>query len=392
MKKLLVVLLAISLVMMSVVPAFAAENNVVATQSSPDQVAPDSRVQQFYDAFVELKNTVYGNDLTAFLKAYDDFEAISTSIDALTDEEAEELTALFGSDVEGMIEELLTVAVVAGFVKGVYLDCEEFKATPNIATAVTVIEDLESIDFNEETEDDEFSKALRNLITDIDDVYKAALEYKPTDRVYKLYDSYYEMSDLLEWCLYEGLEETTKEFRDAYNNIDEFTDEEKEQLSALVGLPFEEAIEVMVSDYIDACIIVDTGKAYDAYIDNPSKDTAQALVDQYESIFNDESFNDEYLEEQIFEFFYDLEDLYLEAKAMLEKTGDDNDDEDTTVSGGDKEDKKPQKGADSTKTEESTKVNTAAVKTGDTTVAAIYLVFSLILLAVFYFIKKRVNN
>ncbi len=388
MKKFLVVLLAISLVMMSVVPAFAAENNVVATQSSPDQVVPDSRAQQLYDAFVELKNTVYGNDLTAFLKAYDDFEAISTSIDALTDEEAEELVALFGSDMEAMVEELLTVAIVAGFVKGVYLDCEEFKANPNTSTAVMVIEDLESIAFNEETEDDEFSKALRNLITDIDDIYKAALEYKPTDRVYKLYDSYYEISDLLEWCLYEDLEEATKGFRDAYNNIDEFTDEEKEQISALIGLPFEEAIEVMICDYIDACIIVDTGKIYDAYIDNPNKDTAQALVDQYESIFNDESFNDEYLEEQIFEFFYDLEELYLEAKAMLEKTGEDKD---NTVSGGDKEEKKPQKGADSTKTEESTKVNAAAVKTGNYTMFAVVLVGAFLAIASAIVIKKRVK-
>ncbi|MBE6824620.1 MAG: hypothetical protein E7513_04675 [Ruminococcaceae bacterium] len=392
MKKLLVVLLAITLVMMSVVPAFAAENDVVATQSSPDQVTPDSRVQQLYNAFVELKNTLYGNDLTAFLNAYDDFEAISTSIDTLTDEEAEELVALFGSDMEGMVEELLTVAIVAGFVKGVYLDCEEFKATPNTSTAVMVIEDLESIAFNEEIEDDEFSKAIRNLISDIDEVYKEALEYKPTDRVYKLYESYYDMLDLLEWYLYEDLEETTKEFRDAYNSIDEFTDEEKDQISALIGLPFEEAIGLMVSDYIEACIIVDTGKIYDAYIDNPCKDTAQALVDQYDGIFNDPSFSDEYLEDLIGEYFYDLEELYLEAKAMLEKDDDDSDDEDDTVSGGDKEDKKPQKGADSTKTEESTKVNTAAVKTGDTTIAVIYFAFSLIVLAVFCFIKKRTNN
>ena len=97
----------------------------------------------------------------------------------------------------------------------------------------------------------------------------------------------------------------------------------------------ETAWNQIFADWILANIILEVGEAYDAYYENPNKETAAALVDVYERVFLDEEFFTEEEFEVLYAFFYDIDDLYDAAKDLL--AGDKPDG--ATTEGSDKSDK-----------------------------------------------------
>ncbi len=389
MKKLLVVILALCMVMMSAMPAFAASGDVLTAQATPDQVAPviSPKVQEFYDAFTALKNALNGTDKAAFIQAYNDFEKITEDMEDFTDEELEELKVLLDTDEMGIVVELLSVGINAGLVKETLNYYDAFTRSPNASTALFFMDYYELVFVDEETKDEQLQNTIRGFIPDVDDVYTQAQTYIPTQRVLDLYEAHLAMMDSLEWYDLEGLEMATQEFMTAFNNIfesdEKLSADEKQDIADLIGLSYEESVDVMLSDYITACTLVQVGKTYDAFWENPCADTAQMFVDLYDGIYNDESYSDEYLEALISDFFFDFEDTYEEALAILAG------DKDTESESGSGSQPQPQQGADSEKTDESVKVNTAPVNTDGTTNAVIVLFAMLILAAGFgIFVKK----
>lgn len=379
MKKLLVIVLAICMVMMSVVPAFAAQTDAVVTQSTPDQVAPTSNAQIFYNAYNELAAALNSGDIDVLKAASDNYTATMDGIEEFTDEEIAELETLFGKDIFEVLVDLLVVAFDVDIVLSVDEVYNAYLADPNVKTAY----DFVAIYSDSEYVDEEAKALLKTFFADIDEVYAKAEEDLPTAKVSNLYAAYTDMMDALDWYDLSEVETATAAFLEAYNESLDMTDDEQQQLALMMGLSSEEAIGVMVSDYITACTLVQVGKTYDAFWENPCADTAQDFVDLYNGIYNDSNYKNENLESLISDYFFDFEETYEEALAILA------DDEDSELSAG--SEKEPQQSADSQKTDESVKVNAAPVNTGSTTNAAVVLATVFTLLVGVGIFRKKVK-
>ncbi len=369
MKKLLVILLAMCLVVMSVVPAFAADVQT-AVVATVDEVEPQSNAQVIYAAFLAVDTALQGSDIDALNKAVEDFAEVSNKFEDLTDEEFEELKALLGVTTnEEYFDVMLGEIIFAGSVLTVSEFYEDFKNSPNTETALAFVEEYNYIFNDPDYADDELKATVKRFIPDIDEAYAQASLLLPTDRVLALYYGYYNV--LYAWELGE-LEVAHNELVDAIINADELTDEEYAQLGELFDMDGEEAYSEILNASANANCTLVLAEHYDAFLADKNKDTASNLVMQYEVLFLNEEYYDEELCSYIYDFIYDIDEVYEEAKALLEA--------------------QPQEGEESKKDEDkSTQANTAAVKTGDFVSAYLYAFALLSLVAglSLVFFKKR---
>ncbi len=384
MKKLLVLFLTVCILAISVMPAFAVEADTAVVMSTPDQVKPASRVDEFYSLFVAMETAFNGGDINALKTAVDDFSAYSENLaDEFTEDEIAQLESLFGTDIWEALGLMLDIAIKADGVIALNDAYNDFMADQNPVTAVGVVVLYEEIlDY----EDDEFLVDVKKFLPDIDEVYEWALVELPSERVFALYRAHQDILTAFDWFDVVLLEEAVVKFLDAYNAIDELTFDEKSSLGQLYGKDADEAMSIMLADYINANIILDTDEVINNYYEEVNKETAEALVYQYEAIFLDESYVDEELRELANVFFFDFEDLYNEAKYYLDENVDSGSGNDT-----DDESKEPQKAPQSTKDEASNKTNTAPVKTGNSTVAVVAVASMLLALLAIGVAKRRVR-
>lgn len=370
MKKLLVLLLAVCIMAMSVVPAFATQADV-APVSTPDQVEPEievsARVQAYYDAYTALVFELNGEDFNDLNDAFDNFMNVTSGEEELTEEEYEQLVALFGTeDIWGVVEKLIDVSYISYYVIDMVNAQKDFENDPCFDTAFYYVSIYEEVFVD--SEEDDLKLYVSNFNPDADEIYEDAYGYMPSAEVMALYDAYEMLCD----ALYYGeddleiLQIATDKFADAWNGAN-FSDEDVQALAAMLYEDPEEVMSILLSDYIDACIIVETGKLYNAYLENPDADTAQALVDMYDSIFEDETYdNVQWLLEW---FIPDLAEVYDEAVQLAQV--------------------KPQESPESTKDEEKATANTATVKTGNTAVYVIVIVSGALVLFAGAYLRRR---
>ncbi|MBQ4128293.1 MAG: hypothetical protein IJD68_00815 [Ruminococcus sp.] len=374
MKKLLVIVLALCLVMMSMVPAFAADAQV-AVVATVDEVTPQSNAEKFYDAIKDIEAAYAGSDIKALEDALENLSVLTENMGGLTDKDYEELKVLMGvSDDEEVVDIILTVIFDAASVLGVKEMRDEFVNDPSYTTAFDFVEVYDSIYNDPEYVDEDLRAAVKRLLPDIDEVYADALTQLPSDKVMNLYYAYDEVA--FAWDL-EELEPATKKLYEALIAAEDLTDEEKEQLGELLYMPYEDAYQEIFFMYVNANVVLETADVYDAFVADKNKENAQALVDKYEAIFMDESYEDEYLRSMIYDYIFDIDEVYEEALDVLKS-----------------QPQKPQEGGESKKDEEkSTQANTAAVKTGDFVPMYLYSFALLSLVAVCSFVcfRKRVK-
>ena len=373
MKKIFILILTLCILAVSVMPAFATEADTAVVMSTPDQIEPSSRVDEFFGLYTALENAMNSGDINALKTAVDNFMLYSENMeDSFTDEEIAELEVLFGTDVWEALGLMIDIAINADGIIALDDAYNAFKADPSSATAVGVVVLYEEIlDY----EDDEFLADVKRFFPDIEDVYAQASALLPSPRVYGLYRAHQNMLTAFEWGDIYFLEEAVYDFRTTYNG-NELTKQQLDELAQLYLMTVEEVTAMMADDYAKATVLLELDRIINEYYVEPTTETAQALVDQYNAIADEE------LLKLVDLFFFDFEEVYNDAKAYLGEEVDDDTEDET---------KEPQKAPQSTKDEASSKTNTAPVKTGNSTVAVVAVLSMFLMLFAIGVMKKRVR-
>ena len=157
------------------------------------------------------------------------------------------------------------------------------------------------------------------MLPEIHEVYVEALTYLASDNVMVIYNAYTELQTALMFMSYDDdFAKAMEGFEAVLDIFNEISEEEMEDLAALLVVEDgETAFWDILSDWITANVVDEIGQLYNAYLENPNKETAAALIEYYDSIYNDPEYADEELQETISWFFMDIHDVYAEASALV---------------------------------------------------------------------------
>ena len=86
----------------------------------------------------------------------------------------------------------------------------------------------------------------------------------------------------------------TPDFEAVLDEFNDLTEEELNQLAVLLEAEdAEAAFSAVLGTWINVNVINTMGELYNAFADNPNEKTAAALIEYYDSIYNDPSYKDE---------------------------------------------------------------------------------------------------
>ena len=305
-----------------------------------DEATTDPAVQVSLDAYGKIKTAMENKDLEGLRAATEEFE---NNNNELSEEQEAELQALIG-------DELMDVLLNAGAVEGMADAKDAFLADKNAETAMYYVDNYEMLVINAEWGTDT-AALITDMIPDGQAVYEEAKGYLPGENVLKVYNAYEALRTAVDGGWYDAdflaAMEGFEAVLDIYN---ELTDEEMAQLAALIGEESaEDAYSAILSDWITANVVRAMGELYEEYVNNPSEETAQAFVEYYDSIYNDPEYVDEDLRAAVEGFFWDIHDVYEEAKELAAsgETLDDTDkdtDKDMNITVEDEKDASPKTG------------------------------------------------
>lgn len=290
-------------------PAPAVADEVVPNTAEPeDKVSDDPAVQEAYDQYRALEKALADGNLTALKIAYNQLNGSEFETDAQQKE--------FDKIVEEKIgyNEYMSVAFSAAYVIDAADKYDAYKANQNAGTAYDFIDAVDTV-----TEDCELS--MESFVPGISADYEdAKANYLPAENVLTVYKAYEELvlysvelhyydEDFFAAC--EGFEAVLDEFN-------ALTEDELADLAELMGVEDGEAAwNQIFSVWVNASTVMELGEAYTAYTEKPGKDTAAALVEVYERVFLSKDFFTEEDFELFREFFFDIDDVYAEAKALV---------------------------------------------------------------------------
>lgn len=382
MKKIIISLfLVLCLMLASVVPAFATSQ--IGLGATPDQALKLSEnVQNVYDVYVKLLNLIDEKNIDALPEAITEFEDVFYKVEDFTEEELDQISDVMGTDAMNAMFMLIDPYISANIVVVFNEYYSEYKNTPNTRTAYRYIEYYDSI-FNEpEYKDEQVEAVIREFFPDADELYSDALADIPVGQVIDFYDAYVQIVDAIEMGGVEELQDAVDNFLKVHSSIEVLAPQDKQQIEELFSMPYEDAMAEAVDRYINANIILEIEKYINDFYDNENAQTAQAVVDMYNSIYNSDDFKSESLEDDIDTYFYgSFEEIYYYALEYIDSESDiDNSDE-----GAD-----PQTGGDSSTNDKSTDANKATVKTG-TNSGVVYITCLMMVLAyaVMMLVKTR---
>jgi len=306
-KRILSLLLVVSLIMTSGITAFATE----------------PEVQASLDAYEAVKATMANKDLAGLQSAIAEFEKAN---EALTEEQDEELSDIIG-------EELFDVVFSAALVIGMAELKDAFVADKNANTAL-MYADSYKLYVVEEDWGKEDAELIKGMLPDGQSVYEEALTYLPAENVMKVYYAYADLSiAILFQCYDEDYIAAYKGFEEVLDIYEELTSEELNQLAALLEEENGKTVSELIDyDWMTATAAYEMGKAYEAFMNDANEETAKAYVDCYRSIFSRAEYDDEVLQDCIGSFFIDSYDVYIEALALAGEDSDaDTEDGNTEV-------------------------------------------------------------
>jgi len=338
-KKIVSLLLAMALVLAYAIPVAATETEQPSTEPAPaeltepleksvyeneiipktsgEAVSSDPEIQKAYDEFIALETAFNNRDYAALESAYSTMENNNDSED-WTEAQDEEFTEIITNTV-GLNHYLEVVFDSAGIIVTEELH-QDFLSKKDAASAYEFVDQYDTLKTDYELDFFEFVPAAE---VDYND---ALTNYLPSDDAKVVYDAYYDLAYVLELGYYdEDFIDVCEEFEDVLDVFNALSEEELSQLAPLMGLS--DGAEVwnqIFSDWANACTILELGAVYDAYYEDKNEETAAALVSEYERVFLTEGFFTEADRELFTVFFNDIEDVYTEAKAMLEDNGNGN--------------------------------------------------------------------
>ena len=290
-------------------PAPAVSDEAVPNTADPgEKVSDDPAVQEAYDTYIALEKALADGDLAALKEAYNylskgEFE---------TEAQQEEFDKIIDEKIG--YEESLVALFSAAYVIDAADKYDAYKANKNIGTAYDFVDAVDTV-----TEDCELS--MESFVPGISADYEdAKANYLPAENVHTVYKDYEELvlysvelhyydEDFFAAC--EGFEAVLDEFN-------ALTEDELADLAELMGVEDGEAAwNQIFSVWVNASTVMELGEAYTAYTEKPGKDTAAALVEVYERVFLSKDFFIEEDFELFREFFFDIDDVYAEAKALV---------------------------------------------------------------------------
>lgn len=350
-KKILSLVLAMTLVIAYAVPVAAAESEpqvteeavaVEAAEPAPvadvvapnaaelaDKVSDDPAVQAAYEAYLEVIAAYNVHEPGPMKDALDKYEAIT---DEFTDAQSDEWTDLVYGELED--EDILYNLISANTVLYAIQMMEAFQANPGASTALDFVSAYEMCTSAE--------IAIELFDPNIEDAYKTAKsDYMASENVIKVYDAYSELVSALELAWYdEDFIRVCEEFEAVLDTLNELTEEEWADMADLMGEQYaDDAFSKVLTDWVNANMVLQIGEPYDAFLANENADTAKAYIDAYDSVKNDTEFLTDEDKDVILAFFadgsYELAKGYLTGGSASDEPESDKSDKDTSPETGD---------------------------------------------------------
>ena len=307
-KKVMGLVLVVTMVLASAMPVFAAENDQVENAVVDTEVTASENVSKVYDAYVSVQEALAFESLDELKVAVEGFYAVMDICNELTEEEWNEFAVLMDvEDGETAYYTVLSDWIDANIVFEVLTYMEAYESNPNVKTASEFVEYYDSCD-------EEYKALVGKFLVDVDAVYEVALADMPTENVQKVYTSFVKVQEAMESSFYEDLVEAVEAFYEVTDTFNELTEEEFAQLAVLLDVEDgEAAFNLVLSDWIDANVLVSAGEVYEAYMNDPSVENAKAFVEYIDS-FDEMYEGDRSLLEN---FYFGISDSYEEAVELL---------------------------------------------------------------------------
>ena len=298
--------------------------------AAPD---PIEEAYQTYESMMAAKNA-HATALDAYDEGdYHDMEAAYDELVGLTSDFTEEQSAAFMDKLAegvGLDTYLADCIDVAAMIQA-KLDWDAFEGCPSMSTAYALFSSFNAVDQQGNPKDYDI---LQCMLPGIAAGYTTALsEYcDPNMAAIALYEVTTPLVEAVEFGDIEGLKVALEDFEPYAEQIgtdSTLTSEEQAAYADLLstymsdmGSPIENspiaAAETAFSYYFDANVVLTVCEFYDAFILDPTVDTAQAFVDMIDG-FDEIYGGDRSLLER---FFYDVNEVYAEAFAMLPQDSD----------------------------------------------------------------------
>ena len=150
------------------------------------------------------------------------------------------------------------------------------------------------------------------------------IEKESNNNVVEVYDYFLPVQEALANGNIEKLKSAVNNMEEKIDIFNELSEEEMEQLAALLDVENgKEAFFVILSDWVDANVLVIVYDAYTAYLEDSNKETATAfieLIDGYDEMYEDRTI--------LRTFFSDIDNDYKVANELLNET---NEKDETTA-------------------------------------------------------------
>ncbi|MBR3785940.1 MAG: hypothetical protein IKJ77_06010 [Firmicutes bacterium] len=291
-KRLLGILLVLTLALASAVPAMA----------ETEKISDDPNVQAAWEKYVDLKTALDGSDIEAVKTAY---AAVEEANGALEWDDTELISEKDPEFMANLMEAAILVEVDKLY--------DAFVADKNTKTA------KDFVDYYGMEDLADYRAGIAVFIPDVEAVYAEAQTMTPSENVIKVYDAYVGLANALEyWSVDESTREAVAAFDEVADIFNELSSEELADLALLMG---EEdgpaAWNAVFSAVMDLNILISMDDVYQAYMNEPNAETAKAFAEYYEGVFPanpDDAMIDG---ELVRNFFMGIDDTYAEAKSLL---------------------------------------------------------------------------
>ena len=276
-----------------------------------------------WSAYYDFKAAYTAGNLEALKAAVEAFEAANEELEMEEQEFYGEMddefwTVLFGGNV------VMTA-------NGYYSD---YTADKNAKTA------YDFVSYYSQEDMEEYKADILRFMPDIEAVYEEAKANMPSENVVAVYEAYVGVQNALAfWIIDETTYAAVEGFEavlDAFNEMGIYGDAEtaekdRADLAALMGVEDGETAWYQIfGDWVNLNVLLEVDEIYQAYQKNPNAETATALIEKYDGIYNDPNYVDEELRTLVENFFFDIHDAYAGAKALL---AEDDVDEDVEAEG-----------------------------------------------------------
>lgn len=327
-KRIISLILAMALILAYTIPVAATETSQASPEAAPAEVSLDSandlqpkaegmkvsddpEIQKAYEEYLALETAYNNKDYSALESAWNTINS-NTDYEDWTDAQDEEFTKIIEDNI-GIDEYYIVMYSAAGVVYTEELH-QTFLANKNASTAFDFVKNYDMLINDFEVD---FFEFIPSAEADYND---AKTNYLPSENVVTVYEAYSDLVVDLETASYDSdFIDACENFEAVLDIFNELNEEELDQLASFMGLDSgEEAWNQIFSDWANACTIMELGKVYDAY-DTSDINTVKAFLDKYESVFFSEGFFTEDDFELFREFFGGIDEMYSEAKALLEE-------------------------------------------------------------------------